>query len=126
VPKIQLQVTIHALEELMLLSAAQEEKAYIAECKTAEAGDEDRSCEWENAKNAWDEINSCASALRTAITEAVKPLSKVGIELEGIVPDEDDDDISAGIDAMRTAFETLISLAEKADEMAIRAKQVAK
>jgi len=125
VPKIQLQVTIHALEELMLLSAAQEEKAYIAECKTAEAGDEDRSCEWENAKNAWDEINSCASALRTAITEAVKPLSKVGIELEGIVPDEDDD-ILNGIDAMRTAFETLISLAEKADEMAIRAKQVAK
>lgn len=124
-PKIQLQVTIHALEELMLLSAAQEEKAYIAECKTAEAGDEDRSCEWENAKNAWDEINSCASALRTAITEAVKPLSKVGIELEGIVPDEDDD-ILNGIDAMRTAFETLISLAEKADEMAIRAKQVAK
>ena len=125
-PTIKLTVNLTSLQDLMVLAAAQKEKSHIEECRFAEAGDEDRSCEWENAKNAWDEINSCASALRTAITEAVKPLAKVGIELEGIVPDEDDDDISAGIDAMRTAFETLISLAEKADEMAIRAKQVAK
>ena len=124
-PTIKLTVNLTSLQDLMVLAAAQKEKSHIEECRFAEAGDEDRSCEWENAKNAWDEINSCASALRTAITEAVKPLAKVGIELEGIVPDEDDD-ILNGIDAMRTAFETLISLAEKADEMAIRAKQVAK
>ena len=124
-PTIKLTVNLTSLQDLMVLAAAQKEKSHIEECRFAEAGDEDRSCEWENAKNALDEINSCASALRTAITEAVKPLAKVGIELEGIVPDEDDD-ILNGIDAMRTAFETLISLAEKADEMAIRAKQVAK
>ena len=123
-PTIKLTVNLTSLQCLMVLAAAQKEKSHIEECRFAEAGDEDRSCEWENAKNAWDEINSCASALRTAITEAVKPLSKVGIELEGIVPDEDDDDISAGIDAMRTAFENLISIAEKAKADAIQAKGV--
>ena len=123
-PTIKLTVNLTSLQCLMVLAAAQKEKSHIEECRFAEAGDEDRSYEWEEAKNAWDEIHNQASWLRRAINDAVHPLSRVGIELDGIVPDEDDDDISAGIDAMRTAFENLISIAEKAKADAIQAKGV--